>query len=191
MLCTDSCLPEVSTEWGPVEFRVNACGEPDSASQPQGSCSMEAAPTTPLPPVSPSSPCSLSVLCHCLGAWGSAPACAPPLVLPSPPRSQQAHAASAHGGPWEYVVNWMTNPVPTRQCEMAASVNFQMCPELTTSFSSQAPNRLSREAWRCSGSRIKLLDTSPLQRLSSGAGRQRVGGPGLRRFLLGRVYPPL
>lgn len=132
-------------------------------------------PPRPFPPVSPSSPCCLSVLCHCLCVWGSAPASAPSPVLPSPPHSQQAHAASAHGGPWEYVVNWMTNPVPTRQCEMAASVNFQMCPELTTSFSSQAPNRLSREAWRCSGSRINLLDTSPLQRLSSGAGGQRVG----------------
>ena len=136
-------------------------------------------PPRPFPSYPPAHPALCQSFATAFVAWGSAPACAPPLILPSPPCSQQAHAASAHGGPWEYVVNWMTNPVPTRQCEMAASVNFQMCLELTTSFSSQAPNRLSREAWRCSGSRINLLDTSPLRRLSSGAGGQRVGGPGL------------
>ena len=130
-------------------------------------------PPCPLPPVSPSSPCCLSVLCHCLCPQPQP--VHPLLYCPLPHTPSRPNAASAHGGPWECVVNWMTNPVPTRQCEMAASVNFQMCPELTTSFSSRAPNRLSREAWRCSGSRIILLDTSPLQRLSSGAGGQRVG----------------
>ena len=138
-------------EWGPVAFKTNVCVEPDSASRAQWSCSMKAAPPHPFPP--PVSPqlTLLSVgplpLPFCVGPSPSlcTPSCtALPALLPAGPRSLRT------GGLWEYVVNWMTNPVPTRQREMAAPVNFQMCPELMTSFSSQAMNGLSREARHCS-----------------------------------------
>lgn len=75
-----------------------------------------------------------------LPVWGLAPA-----ALCSA-RTQQAHAAPARPRRREPLLNCLTNPGPTRQRQMAAPVNFQMCPGLAASFPSRAVNRLSREA---------------------------------------------